>query len=117
MVVADLLLGSFKFEAPFLDKIEHHAQFLDVGCGVKPCALFIAFGVDDCELALPIAEGGGGQAEQFGHLTDFVIFFLKVIQDAFSVWLHDNAHCTGVIFPCKSSEKIVILRLKNRHVS
>lgn len=79
MVVAQLLLRGFELKPFFFYKVAYHAQLFDVGSGVEPCPLVVAFGIDDCEPALPETERGRWETDDFGHLADFVIFFLNIV--------------------------------------
>ena len=107
MVAAYLLLGGFELEAFFFDEVGDHAEFFDVGGGVEADAFGVAAWVDDCEFCFPEAEGGWGEAEDFGYFADFVIFFVEV------GGLHGECGKDGVSGRriCKSSKKSVILHV------
>ena len=78
-VVPDLGLGGIQLQAFFFYQIVNTADHLDVVRGIVSDVLFVAFGLDDSELRLPVAQGGLGDAQYLRNVTDSVEFFIQFL--------------------------------------
>ena len=91
-VVTDLGLGSIQLQALFFDEIVHAANHLDVVRRVVSNVLFVALGLDDGELSLPVAQRRFGDAQDVRYITDFIEFFVQ--------FLHGLAQIVRIDYLC-----------------
>ena len=91
-VVADLGLGCIQLQALFFDEIVHAANHLDVVRRVVSDVLFVALGLDDGELTLPVSQCGFWDTKYLGYITDFIEFFVQ--------FLHGLAQIVRIDYLC-----------------
>ena len=78
-VVPDLGLRCIQLQAFFFHQIVNTANHLNVVRSVVADVLFVAFGLDDGELRLPVAQGGLGDSQNLRNITDSVEFFIQFL--------------------------------------
>lgn len=77
MVVADLFLGGFEFQAFFFHEIVDEANFFDVGGCVEAGSFIVAVWFDDGETAFPETQCRRRQSKHFGDFAYLIIFFFE----------------------------------------